>query len=341
MMRRAVHTRIVVRRLVRLLPIGVLFLSVAAGGMCSGLLGQSAGAVADKQPRHYERLILTDGSFESISRYERHGDRVRYFSTERNGWEELPEAVIDWPATEKYAAEAGKTASQKTEDALARAAEERREDDARAPEIAPGIRLPSPDNIYLLDSYQGDPVLVRLVQNGADLNKNTGKNILRGVINPIAGPRQTVELEGLKARVQSHTLSPSIYVAIVEDADNAGFPISDAGKRLRIVRCQEKKGNRVVIAIDIAIYGRVKQRTDDVKVKVETISPLWVRITPAAPLEKGEYALVEFDEKGAANQFVWDFGVNPDAPPNQADARPTPERKAPALIQKPRKKSVQ
>lgn len=331
MSRRGIRTRILFQRLLRLLLLGVVLFSCAI----DRLLGQNVNA---EQPRRYERLILTDGSFESISRYERRGGKVRYFSTERNGWEELPEALIDWPATERYAAEAGKTASQKTEDALARAAEERREEEARTPEVAPGIRLPSPDNLYLLDSHRGDPVLVRLVQNGADLNKNTGKNILRGVINPIAGPRQSVELKGPNARVQSHTLSPSIYVAI---DDNAGFPISEAAKHLRIVRCQEKKGNRVVIAIDIAIYGRVKLRTDDIEVNIENISPLWVRITPKTPLEEGEYALVEFDDKGAANQFVWDFGVNPDAPPNQVSARPTPERSEPVLIQKPRKKSVQ
>ena len=284
-----------------------------------------------------KRLILKDGSYELVGKYEIRGDRVRYYSAERNAWEEMPASLIDWPATEQWAGQVSRESSERAQDSRERAATERKDEDDRAPLVAPGIRLPSADSVYLLDRYQGAAELNALVQNGADLNKNTGKNILRGVLNPLAGPRQTIELKGLHARTRSHVTSPSIYFPIDADDPTAGYGSNTAGDHLRIVRCRENNGNRIVSAIEIAIYGKVKQKADSIDLKVEPVSDFWVKVTPAAPMPAGEYALVEFDEKGRMNQFVWDFGVNPAGSANPAAERTVSGRNEPVLIKKPNK----
>ena len=50
----------------------------------------------------------------------------------------------------------------------------------------------------------------------------------------------------------------------------------------------------------------------------------WIKLTPKAPLEPGEYAVAELLGKQGMNSYVWDFGVHADAPANLAVIRPDP-----------------
>jgi hypothetical protein len=290
------------------------------------------------QTAKYKRLILKDGSYELISEYSIQGDRVHYFSSERHQWEDLPYSMIDWAATDSYAGKAARERSEHVNEALDRAAVERSEEESRFPLVAPGLKLPSPDGVFLLDVYQGKPELSHLDQNGIDLKKNLGRNIIHGAINPIAGSKQTIELAGLHARIQSHTPVPLLYVYIDSEDPLQPYTSEMAKDRLRIVRCESKKESRIVGAVNIAIYGKVKQSAQYVEAKVEPVSKYWVKVSPAVSLADGEYALVEFDDKGAMNQFVWDFGISLQAPPNPSIVRPDSDRNEPVLIQKSRKK---
>src|SRR5690348_616903 len=74
-----------------LLPAAILSVSMMS----------AAPAHAQDEAR-WKRLILRDGSYQLVTKYEVKGDRVRYFSAERMDWEEVPKSLVDWDATEKW-----------------------------------------------------------------------------------------------------------------------------------------------------------------------------------------------------------------------------------------------
>jgi hypothetical protein len=292
-----------------------------------------------QQQRAFRRLILKDGTYQLVSKYEINGNLVRYLSSERHEWEEVPYSLVDWPATERYAKETAVQRQARITQSAEADAKELAEEEAKTPLVSPGIRLPDTGGVFLLDTFEGKPELNELYQNGASINKNTAGNILRGVVNPIATTKRIIELAGLHAQVQSHVAAPVIYVALGSGDDSPTEPSAEAAKgHYRIVRCEEKNGNRIVGVVNIAIYGKVKQDATYVEVKLEPISASWVKITPATSMPPGEYALVEVLGKEGINTFVWDFGVNASAPENRNARKGDPVRaETPPVLQKRQK----
>jgi hypothetical protein len=284
------------------------------------------------------RLILKDGSYQSVTKYETHGDRVRYFSAERGEWEEIPKSLIDWDATDKFeqGREQGKLAPEAVElDNQLEA--ERKAEQARSPQVAPGLRLPDEGGIFLLETYQNQPQLSELQQSGADLDKSTKTNILRSAINPLAGVKQAIEIPEPHSKIQSHTAVPSIYVnfdltmgandsapATAQTAVGEPPPLPPS-ERFKIIRIEVKNGKRVAGAVKIAVTGKMKTDERYVAATVTAMTGGWVKLTPTDPLPTGEYAVAEMLGKDGMNLYVWDFGVNPSAPANLSAWKPDPK----------------
>jgi hypothetical protein len=273
--------------------------------------------VVGQAQQQTQRLILKDGSYQAVVKYEIQGDRVRYFSAERYEWEELPVSLVDWDATKKYAGElaSGKLRVQ-TETPEERA--EREAEEANSPEIAPGVKLPGTGGVFLFETYQGKPEAAEILQNGSEVNQNKKKNVLRAAINPMAGSKQSFELKGAHARIQAHSGQPALYVDI--DEGPSDIP---AGDRFRVVRAEVKNDTRVVGNLKVTFTGKTSEQGNFIPVTVESIGKgQWLKVTPAKELAPGEYALVEMLGAQEMNLYVWDFGVNPNAPANPNVWRP-------------------
>lgn len=286
----------------------------------------------DAPPR---RLILKDGSYQLVTKYEVKGDRVRYYSSEREDWEELPNSLVDWPATEKYE----KDRESPPPEAV-RLDKELEREEVPLPEVAPGLHIPEDTGVFLLDTFQGEPQLVEINQTAGDVNRNTKVNILRGTINPVAGPKQTVELEGAHAPVQSHVEVPTLYIKLEDAAPASGprasqpdssnsksqdpkaQPSASPSDHFLILHAEVKGNKRIVAGVKRELTGKVTHEEKTVKATANEIRGGWLKLTPTDHLTPGEYALVEMSEKGSMNLYVWDFGVNEKAPANPNPWKP-------------------
>jgi len=274
-----------------------------------------------------KRLILKDGSYQIATKWELKGDRVRFYSAERADWEEIPESLVDWNATNQY--ERDRAAGKDTPEAIALDKEleaARQEEEAKSPQVAPGLRLPPEGGVYALDTYLSQPELLPLDQTGGEVNRHTAHNVLRGVINPLSGSKHTIELAGPSAKVQVHAALPTIYINVdssaetTEDEKSKGLELP--WDRFRIVRAQVKGDTRIVGAIKTAVYGKSSQEQEVVPATAEQFGEGWIKLTPKAPLEPGEYGVAELLGKQGMNSYVWDFGMHPDAPANLAVIKP-------------------
>ena len=302
-----------------------------------------------------KRLILKDGSYQITKKYEIVGDRVRFVSAERGGEvEEIPTSLVDWVATEKWARDhAPGTADKPSADATANPASQaaaeidkeeaadRAESQLRVPEVAPSLRLPDEDGIWALDTFRGTPELIRIEQNGGNLDNKSSHNILRSTANPSGGSKNTIQLLGIRSKIRLHVNEPVFYLnldnpdkepapgdAITVETHGAGsakskYKKSDspAASHYAIVRAQISKNSRMIASNNIGMLGKTSQSEDIVDTTAVMLpGKHWLKLTPKQPLEIGEYALIEIISPKEVNMAVWDFRIDPTSQEN-LDAR--------------------
>jgi hypothetical protein len=281
------------------------------------------------------RLILKDGSYQMVRQYQVVGDRVRYLSQERGEWEEMPANLVDWEATRKWERDHattqpdGSPAMKEAEELDKEEATERADQKARMPEVAKGLELPDQDGVFVLDTFHGTPELVELMPIDLSLNQRNRHGL--STLNPLAGEKADIELEGAHAKVHLHVNQPEIYLSL-DTGDNQPLTthaltvqtVQVPGKVNRkrgaqspasgfaIVHVDERQRVRIVGGIHVSPTGTITQSEDVIPAKAEVLpGKHWLKLTPAQPLTIGEYALVEILSPSDINQTVWDFNVNP------------------------------
>ena len=266
-----------------------------------------------------KKLVLKDGSYQLIREYELKGDRVRYFSTERGQWEEIPVALVDWDATKK-----AENAEEKTDEALLKKVENQEAaTHAQTPIdvdasllVAPGVFLPDGEGMFAIEGKS----VKRIAQVGSDV-KTDKKTVLKQVLTPIPiiASKRNVEIPGTRAAVRLTTGTPEFYLrSPLPDADDASgiarsSRLGDAAPEVVLVRAKVKGNKRLLESLRSYFGQDVGQERQEIAVQRWDVAPDVYRFTLSEQLTPGEYALAEI-LPGGMNLFVWDFAVDSPQP---------------------------
>ena len=265
-----------------------------------------------------KKLILKDGSFQLVRDYQRTGDRVRYFSSERGAWEEIPAAMVDWDATARTEA-----AEKSAEDAFVKKVHTQEQaqrietimDVDASLQVAPGVFLPPGEGMFVIDGKH----VMQLEQAGSEV-KTDKKQFLKKVLTPIpiVSSKRNVDIPGSRAKIRVSNGQLEFYFREAPPDPDRVSPIErssrpgESGPEVELVRATVKGNKRQLESISNRFGEQVEQARNTVSLERWEVAPTVFRFTLGEMLPPGEYAMAEILPDGM-NLFVWDFGVDPAA----------------------------
>jgi hypothetical protein len=274
-----------------------------------------------------KKLVLKDGSFQLVRDYQRTGERVRYFSSERGVWEELPAAMVDWEATAK--ADATEKAEEEALAKKIRAQEQARKietvlDVDASLQVAPGVFLPPGEGMFVVEGKSVTP----LEQVGSEI-KTDKKQFLKQVLSPIpiVPSKQNIQIPGPRAKIRVTNNQAEFYLREAPPDPDRTTPIvkssrpGESGPDVELVRATVKGNKRQLESIKSLFGEQMEENRATISIQRWEVAATVYRFTLSEPLPPGEYALAEILPDGM-NLFVWDFGVDA-----AAGAKPAPSSK--------------
>lgn len=235
------------------------------------------------------RLYLKDGTFQPAREYQVLQDRVKYFSTEREEWEEIPLDLVDLARTQKEVAEHETTLKAEEKDQAA-------EDAAELAEVKEVQRIPTDPGVYYINGDKLDPIKVA----DSKIINNKRQSVLKAISPvPLVPGKQTLELAGDTSATRISEKRPEFYFRLSAEERFGLIKLSPA-----------KKGGRIVEHLEIIPVSKdVMEQHEDLPTFKKQVGDLLFKIWPENDLAPGEYALVQYTD-GKVNMQIWDFSVH-------------------------------
>ncbi len=237
------------------------------------------------------KLFLKDGDYHTVREYQVQGDRVRYFSTERGDWEEIPKDLVDLDKTEKQRKTKG-------EELVRQARQDDEEEQAERAMRKEIEAIPMESGGYFKENDQVRALKLADYQIITD-KKRKALTILSPI--PLIPGKASVIIKGEHSPFVMKEARPEFYLRLAKE------------EKFGIIRLMPKKNFRVVE--NVSIVPRVNQTFEERK-QMATFEQQMMgnlfKVWPEKPLTPGEYALMEFSEaedQEEINLMIWDFAV--------------------------------
>ncbi len=237
------------------------------------------------------KLYLKDGGYHIVREYQIQGDRIRYYSTERGEWEEIPKELVDLDKTERQR-------KAKDEEVAKEAREQDEEEQAEREQRREIESIPMNTGAYYRQDGQVKALPLADYQVITD-KKRRAIQVLSPI--PLVPGKASVVIKGDHSRFFVKEDRPAFYMRLAKE------------ERFGIIRLTPKKDARVVE--DIAIIPVSKETMEERKQMAtfeQQLSSGLYKIWPEKPLTPGEYALVEYADTGDREDIqllVWDFAL--------------------------------
>jgi hypothetical protein len=175
---------------------------------------------------------------------------------------------------------------------------------AQMPEVAPGVSLPTSAVSVVDKDSKGEMKALKLESAMVASDPHTGSNVAKGLV--YANQHNSIQIAGKTSATVLHDTQPSFYVRLPEERRDV------FRAQVTLIRLKPAGETRTAIEFTANSFGvHRKRKVDEVAVeKADVHDGDWVKVTPAKPLDPGEYGLVFLpQDPNAYSETIYDVSI--------------------------------